>query len=223
MSPVHSFDDLNIKCEHDVPLGPLTWYGVGGPAKLLAHPASVQQLTALVARCHETGVEPYVLGSGANLLVPDEGVDGVVVKLDAPFFRQLKTEKNRVIVGAGYDLARLVLETAKAGLSGLECLAGIPASVGGAVRMNAGGVFGDIGQAVARVMVCDARGQVYYRDRDDLVFGYRKTNIVARYILEVEFELSPADPDELMKRVKSIFMYKKNKSAVSRALSGLRI
>ena len=201
---------LDIRHECHVPLAPLTWYGLGGPAKVLAHPASVEQLAALVAACDEQAIPVYVLGSGANLLVADEGVDGLVVTLDEPAFKQLQIDGNVVTAGAGFDLAKLVLETARAGLGGLECLAGIPASVGGAVRMNAGGAFGDIGQAVCRVQVMDAHGRTYTRDRDDLRFGYRTTNIVAPYILQARFELTPDDPDALMRRVKEVFLYKKN-------------
>ncbi len=203
-------DGLNIPFETDVPLGPKTWYGVGGSAAILAHPASVAQLSALARRCHERGVRMYVLGSGANLLVLDEGVEGVVVQLDDPTFGQWKREGNAVTAGAGVDLMKLVLDTAREGLAGLEVLAGIPASVGGAVRMNAGGAYGEIGPSIRRVEVMSEAGQVYSRDRDDLIFSYRKSNIVAPFILEVEFELHPEDPDDLMKRVKEIFLYKKN-------------
>ncbi len=213
-------EDLSIPHERNVPLGPLTWYGLGGSAEYLAHPSSVQQLSALAARCHETDTPVYVLGSGANLLVADRGVRGVVVQLDDPCFKQIKIEGTRVTSGAGYDLAKLVLDTARAGLAGLECLAGIPASVGGAVRMNAGGAFGCIGNAVRRVMVCDARGQVYYRSRDDLEFGYRRTNIVARYILDIEFELSPSGADGLMQRVKEIFRLKKSSQPLAEHSAG---
>jgi UDP-N-acetylmuramate dehydrogenase len=200
--------DLNIAHECDVPLGPLTWYGVGGRATVMAHPANVQQLAALAARCQERSVPIYVLGAGANLLVSDGGVDGCVVRLDSEHFKRFAVDGNKVTAGAGYDLAKLVLETAKAGLSGLECLAGIPASVGGAVKMNAGGAFGDIGRAIQRVQVMDAGGQVYYRDRDDLVFSYRKTNIAARFILDVDFELTPSDPQEVTLQVRKIFAFK---------------
>ena len=212
--------DLNIRHDCGVPLGPLTWYGVGGPASLLAYPSSVQQLSALAAKCHEMELPVYVLGSGANLLVADQGVRGVVVQLDDPCFKQVKTDGCTLTVGAGFDLAKLVLQSAKAGLKGLECLAGIPASVGGAVRMNAGGLFGEIGQSIRRVMVCDVSGQIYYRDNDDLIFGYRKTNIAARYILDVEFELSQDNPDALMRQVKEIFLFKRNSQPLADRSAG---
>lgn len=219
-TPPDLLDDLNIPCEFDVPLGPLTWYGVGGSAAIFARPSSIAQLSALLARCRERGVPAYCLGSGANLLVTDEGVDGVVVKLDDPTFATLTIEDHMVTVGAGFDLMKLVLATAKAGLRGLEVVAGIPASVGGAVRMNAGGAFGDTGSCVQRVQVMSDAGQVYYRDRDDLVFDYRHSNIVAPFILEVSFELTPDDPDDLMRRVKEIFLYKKNSQPMGESSAG---
>lgn len=203
-------EELKIPHDRNEPLGKRTWYGVGGAARVLAHPSSVQQLSSLASRAHELKISTYVLGSGANLLISDAGVDGLVIQLDDPAFRQCRVEGNIVTVGAGQDLAKLMLMTVKQGLGGIECMAGIPASMGGAVRMNAGGAFGDIGRSVRRVMVMDASGQVYHRDRDDLVFSYRKTNIVARYILEVELELTPDDPELLARRMKEIFAYKKS-------------
>jgi UDP-N-acetylmuramate dehydrogenase len=215
-----ALDGLGIRCETDVPLGPRTWYGVGGRARILAHPADVAQLASLASRCHQRRIPTYLLGSGANLLVTDAGVDGVVIQLDAPGFSGKKVDGNLVTVGAGYDLMRLVRETARAGLGGLEVVAGIPASVGGAVRMNAGGSFGEIGSTVRCVQVMSEAGEVYGRDRDDLVFEYRRSNITAPYILEVQFELIPEDPNELMRRVKQIFLYKKNRQPLGEPSAG---
>ena len=213
-------DDLQIACADDAPLGPLTWYNVGGHAQMLARPASAAQLAGLVKRCHENHIPLRVLGSGANLLVREGTVPGVVVRLDDPCWSTLHVEGTTVRVGAGYDLTRLVTETAKLGLDGLAQVAGIPASVGGAVRMNAGGTYGDVGQVVKRVQVMSATGQVYYRDRDDLDFTYRTSNIDAPFILEVEFELQEDDPKELMKRVKEIYFFKTNSQPYSDRTAG---
>ena len=130
--------------------------------------------------------------------------------LNDPAFGQLKIAHGHVSAGAGCDLMQLVRRTARAGFSGLECLAGIPATLGGAVRMNAGGAFGQIGPSVAKVQVMDSCGSVSELDRKQLQFAYRKTNLGARFILAVEFDLTPADPTELIQRVKEIFVYKKN-------------
>ncbi len=214
-------EDLGICHETDVPIGEkMTWYGVGGPARVLAHPAGVAQLSALAARCHEQGVPVYVLGSGANLLIGDEGVCGMVIKLDAPSFGQIKVDGTKLTAGPGVDLFKLVLECAKQGLAGLAHVAGIPASVGGAVRMNAGGAFGDIGSTVHKVHVMTENGQTYCRDRDDLVFGYRTTNIIAPYIFDVEFDMDEADPQEVARRVKEIFLYKKSTQPMAENSAG---
>ncbi|MEM9752848.1 MAG: UDP-N-acetylmuramate dehydrogenase [Planctomycetota bacterium] len=202
-------DDLNVAVERDVPIGQKTWYRCGGNAALLARPATTAQLSALIARCNEAMVPVYVMGGGANLLVRDAGVDGVVVRLDDECFRQIRTEGTTLTAGPGVDLFTLVSATCKAGLAGLAQIAGIPGTVGGAVRMNAGGAYGDTGESVSRVQLMSAEGQVYYRDRDDLSFGYRKTNIVAPFILDVTFALSEEDPQELNRRMREIFMFKK--------------
>ena len=115
---------------------------------------------------------------------------------------------------------RLVAETARLGLDGLAQVAGIPASIGGAIRMNAGGTYGDVGQAVKRVQVMSATGQVYHRDADDLEFTYRHSNIDAPFILGAEFELTPTDPKELSKRVKEYYFFKTNSQPFSDKSSG---
>lgn len=212
--------DLGIRHEMDAPLGPLTWYNVGGSAQCLAHPASTAQLSELVSRCREQAIPMRILGSGANLLVREAGVQGVVIRLDDPAWSSMTVQGNTVHVGAGYGLMRLVAETARLGLDGLAQVAGIPASIGGAVRMNAGGKYGDVGQAVKRVQVMSATGQVYHRDADDLEFTYRHSNIDAPFILSAEFELTPTDPKELSKRVKEIYLFKTNSQPFADKSSG---
>ncbi|MEX2215721.1 MAG: UDP-N-acetylmuramate dehydrogenase [Phycisphaeraceae bacterium] len=203
--------DLPVPHEFDVPLGPRTWFGIGGSAKVLAHPQSIEQLAALVKRCRAMGVPMYVLGAGANLLVADEGVQGVVVELNAPAFTSIAyegTNGSLVTAGAGVHLFKLVNETVAKNLAGLETLAGIPATLGGAIRMNAGGAFGDIGRLVTQVTLMDSLGEVFTRDRDDLVFSYRSTNISARFILAATLELEEEDPVELNKQFKTALTYK---------------
>ncbi len=209
-TPPDLLDGLNLTVEPDAPIGAKTWYRCGGNAALLARPATTAQLAALVERCNDRGVLVYVMGGGANLLVADEGVDGVVVRLDHDDFKRVSIDGTRLTAGPGVDLFSLVTATCKAGLDGLVHIAGIPGTVGGATRMNAGGAFGDIGESVARVQLMSSEGQVYFRDRDDLSFEYRRTNIVAPFILDVEFDMDEDDPDELNKRMKEIFFFKKN-------------
>ena len=201
-------------------MAPLTWFGLGGPAKFYVTPRDVGQLQAIVARVRENEIPIFVLGSGANLLVNDAGVDGAVICLNTPEFKTFSIEKDVVTAAAGKDVQKLVLECTHAGLSGLECLAGIPGSVGGEIKMNAGGAFGDIGSAVKSVTVMDTNGQVYVREKDDLVFEYRKSNISAKFILSATFGLSEDDPQRIMTKVKEIWMYKKNSQPLADKSAG---
>jgi UDP-N-acetylmuramate dehydrogenase len=107
---------------------------------------------------------------------------------------------NRVHVGAGADIQRLVLRTVRAGLAGIECLAGIPGTIGGAIKMNAGGKFGDIGAVMAGVDCLDPGGPVFERTKDDLVFEYRQSNISSTFIVGATLELEEDDPDRIMPR-----------------------
>lgn len=204
------FSGLDEIVQEHVPLGPETWYRIGGPARWFIQPRSAEDLQEAARRCVENGIPIYVLGLGANLLVSDEGVNGAVFRLTEEHWRRVKFEKNVLEIGSGVDIQKLVLRTVRQGLAGIECLAGIPGTIGGAIRMNAGGKFGDIGARVTRVQVMDSSGVVFDRTKDDLVFEYRSTNIAAPFILGATLELEEDDPDRIMKRTKEIWMYKRN-------------
>jgi UDP-N-acetylmuramate dehydrogenase len=204
------FAGLEEIVSENEPLAPHTWYRIGGPARWYVRPRSVEELQESARRCAENNIAVYVLGLGANLLVGDRGVSGAVFRLDQDDWRRVKFQGASVEVGAGADIQKLVLRTVRQGLAGIECLAGIPGTVGGAVRMNAGGKFGDIGAVITRVDVMDITGLLFERTKDDLIFDYRSTNIAARFILGATMELDEADPDEIMKKTKEIWMYKRN-------------
>jgi UDP-N-acetylmuramate dehydrogenase len=213
-------EGLGVPFTADEPLGPLTWYGVGGPADLFARPQNRDQLAALARRCARNDVPLYVLGSGANLLVADAGVRGVVVRLDAPHFTSVQTNTRHVTAGAGADLAKLILTTARQGLAGLEVLAGIPASVGGAVRMNCGGAHGQIADAVQHLTAMTPAGELEQLDHADLDFGYRHSALGDRIALDVAFALVPADGQALRQRVKEIFTWKKSTQPLAAQSAG---
>jgi len=204
------FSGLDDICQEYVPLSGYTWYGLGGPARYLLRPTTEEQLRDILRRCRENGVPIYVLGMGANLLVGEAGVNGAVIKLDGELFSRIAVEGDRVRVGAAADLRRVIIRTLREGLAGLHCLAGIPGTTGGAIRMNAGGAWGDIGSLVQRVHVMDANGQTFWRERDELVFEYRHTSLAEPLILATEFQLTPSDPKQVLQQVREIWTYKKN-------------
>jgi UDP-N-acetylmuramate dehydrogenase len=204
------FDDLAEVCRRDVPLGPLTWFGLGGPAEYLIEPDNEEQLAEAVRRCQESGTAIRLLGFGANVLVPDEGVQGVVVRLTADAFTRTSYEGEAVTAGAGVDLTRLVRHTVRRGLAGVEGLAGIPGTVGGGICMNCGGRYGEIGMAVKQVRVVGRDGQIHDRDHDDLEFGYRRCALGGEFVVRATFGLGEIDPGELLRRFRRIWMYKQN-------------
>ena len=214
------FSGLETIVTENVPLAPHTWYKIGGPARWFVRPRSPDELREAAGRCIENGIAIFVLGLGANLLVGDDGVNGAVFRLDDDHWRQVNFNGNVVEAGAGADLQKLVLKTARQGLTGLECLAGIPGTVGGAVRMNAGGKFGDIGARVNRVSVMDLAGNFFDRFKDDLVFEYRGTNIDAPFIVGATFHLDEEDPDRLAKRLKENWMFKRNSQPLNTKNAG---
>jgi UDP-N-acetylmuramate dehydrogenase len=204
------FSGLEQVVQENVPLAPYAWYRIGGPARWFIRPQSVEEFAEAAHRCAQSQIRTYVLGLGANLLISDAGVDGAVFRLDGEFWRRVQYSDDRVEVGAGVDMQKLLLRTVRQGLAGIECLAGIPGTIGGGIRMNAGGKFGDIGSVVLRVQVMDASGNLFARTKDDLVFEYRCTNISAPYILGATLEMEPDDPERILRKTKEIWMYKRN-------------
>ena len=206
------FIGLEEIVESDYPLAKHTWYRLGGLADYFIRPKTVEQLKDVVRRCRDNKVRYGVIGAGSNLLVSDEGVRAAVIKLETEQFTQVRFDAGMatLVAGAGVDLRELVRTCAQKGLSGLEALTGIPGSVGGAVRMNAGGRFGDIGAAVEAVRLMDADGNVFEKGKPELIFDYRTTNITAQFILEARMRLTPAEPDQILRTIKEVWIYKEN-------------
>ncbi|MEM6334090.1 MAG: FAD-binding protein [Planctomycetota bacterium] len=220
--------EAGVACRRDEALGDKTWFGVGGAAALWVEPGDEAELAATVRACAAAGCPWWVMGSGANLLVRDAGVDGVVIGLTGAGWRAVAGLDGEagaggeveVRAGAGADLMKLVLETARAGLEGLEGVAGVPATVGGAVRMNAGGAYGEVGSAVRRVRVMYADGEAGWLGRESLRFTYRKGDVGAPLIVEVAFGLGRGDAGELVRRVKEVFAYKKASQPMGESSAG---
>ena len=215
-----TFDGLEKIVETDYPLAKRTWYGLGGPADYFIRPETVEQLQEVVKRCNENDIRIYVMGFGSNLLIGDDGLRGAVIKLDDGQFTQTQFKGEQLTAWAGSELSRLVLTCVQKGLSGIEALTGIPGSIGGAVKMNAGGNFGDIGAAVETVTLMDKEGNVFDNSKPELMFDYRRTNIAAKFILSARLALAAADPEQIMRTVKEIWIYKKNSQPLNTKNSG---
>jgi UDP-N-acetylmuramate dehydrogenase len=195
--------------QRDAPLAPFTHLKVGGPAEMLARPRSPEELSRLVRACYRERIPLRVLGCGCNMLVRDEGVPGVVVRLSEPAFTQIHVQGRQVRAGTGATVAALISATAANNLTGLETLVGIPGTVGGALRTNAGDRGGDIGQFVRLVEVLDNQGEVQVRDREELRFTEHASNLDDPVLLTVEFALEPDQTDAIVKRMRKAWILRK--------------
>ena len=162
------------KLRREEPLAKKTTLGVGGAARLYAEPAGAEDLRTLLAAASQRGIPVLVLGRGSNLLVPDGGVDGLVVAFSHEAWSRFEPRAGgRVWVGAGLRLKRLCGLAAAAGLAGFEFLEGIPGSVGGALRMNAGAMGGWIFDVVEEVQLMTSGGEVKSLGRAGMHVDYR--------------------------------------------------
>jgi len=200
-----------INCvRKEVPLAERTWFKLGGPAEYFAEPGSVDELQAVVERSRDEGLTVRLLGGGSRVLVRDEGVRGMVIRLHEPAFSEISIAGNKVTAGGGANLANVITASVGAGLAGLDPLVGIPGTIGGALHGNAGIQGGDIGQWTTQATVMTRAGEILQRDRDDMVFAYRQSSLDELVIVEAQFELEEEDPTELTKRMQKQWIVKKS-------------
>jgi UDP-N-acetylmuramate dehydrogenase len=205
MNWLHGFEG---RTERDAPLGDLTSFGLGGKARYLVHPADARQVGQVLHQALEAGLPVRVLGGGANVLIRDDGFDGVVMRLDDPSFKRVEIDGPTVCVGSGVELMQLVQCCSRLGLRGLEGLAAIPGTVGGAIRMNAGGRHGQIGDAVDTVEVLTPGFGRRTLTNKQVGFGYRRTELGDSIVTGATLRLEQADPQEVYARFKETWRSK---------------
>lgn len=203
----------DLEVLQDEPMSRHTTFRIGGPAKRMAFPSSREQLVLLMSFAKDYGANPLVIGNGSNLLVPDEGLDRLVIDTSANLNRVERGSGNTVLADAGATLARTADLACKSGLTGLEFAHGIPGSVGGGVCMNAGAYGGELSQVVSSATVLFPEEGVRTLTGEELRFSYRHSLLTDRpdgVVLSAVFRLQPGDPavikekmDELMTRRKT--------------------
>jgi len=145
-----------------------------------------------------------VLGGGSNVLIDDAGVAGAVLMPRGAYSESVRVSGDRVVAGSALALSVLLSTCAEAGLSGLESLAGIPGTVGGAVVGNAGGRHGDIGSVVAAVVGCRRSGETELRSGDEAGFTYRGSKLRDLLVMEIEIELQSGSKEKIRRRMAEI-------------------
>jgi UDP-N-acetylmuramate dehydrogenase len=194
--------------ERDVLLKPYSTYGIGGKAKFFVAVETIAEMQEVLQELHARQERFLVLGKGSNLLFDDRGFNGVVIHNR---IAHLQWEGNRVTAGAGYSFALLGSKTARQGYRGLEFASGIPASVGGAVYMNAGAEGKETKDALASVVFVDEKGALERYDAAELSFSYRSSPfqqrkgaiVEATFLLEEDKDAAHVQRTMIEKRMKS--------------------
>ena len=197
-----------MKIKENENLSNYTTMGVGGPVPFLYLPESEQELIELVQRLHARKRSFRVIGNGSNLLVDDLGLpDDIICTKSLP--RVLRIEDNIMTADSGYPVAQLAYQSASKGLSGLEFAVGIPASIGGVVRMNAGAHHHTISEIVDSVRMVTPDGEVKILSNADLHFSYRYSAIPSEgIVLDVTLRLSPDDSKLIHERIRKFNEYR---------------
>ncbi len=188
------------------PLAAYTTYRIGGPAAALVTPASTEDVVRTLEFAAESGTRWLALGLGSNVLVSDAGFDGIVIRLGKGLddvTRGVGGDETVWTVGAGMPTPMLARRTAKAGLAGVHRLIGVPGTVGGGVFMNAGAHGQDFSQVVRSVELVEADGSVKQVDGGDIAWQYRSSGLGARVVVGATVALSPADPKDLERDVRT--------------------
>ncbi|MCL2000516.1 MAG: UDP-N-acetylmuramate dehydrogenase [Planctomycetes bacterium] len=191
----------------NVPLAGLTTFGIGGPARWLAEPATRGELAETLALARKLTVPFRMLGGGSNLLVSDTGISALVIRLShSGEFGKMDVDPSQPLhwrVGAAVGLQELVGAAGRRGAAGLEALAGIPGTAGGAAAMNAGGAGFDIGHFIAAVEVFRLDGESRVMVPPELFFAYRKSALAGMAAVELHFRFSAeAEPEKLLARMR---------------------
>ena len=195
----------------DVPLAPLTTYKVGGPAAFFAEPVDLSELRDVLAAV-DPDTQIVVLGRGSNVVIADAGIDGLVIKLGRAFHEAAVSPDGSIVAGGGMALPRLARFAADEGRRGLGFYVGIPGSVGGAIRMNAGGHGSETVQVLDHAVVLDARStEVVRMTPSELALSYRQSDLTdTDIVVQATFLTEPGDPSALEDELRTITRWRKD-------------
>ena len=200
--------EQSVVKRHEV-LGEKTTYRSGGECSIYASVETIDDLNVIAQRIRGLNIPVAILGNGSNLLVSDSGFEGLVLHL-GDGFKSVSFEDEMVFAGAGANLPIVARKSVAAGLTGFEWGVGVPGSIGGAVRMNAGGHGSDMSKSVRRVQGVDLlTGEIFSLGLDDLNFSYRNSSIsINQVITEVVLELKKGNIEESEAEISEIVRWR---------------
>lgn len=202
---------IGLAVKKDEPMSRHTSFKTGGNADLFITVNSKEKLACLLETAAALCVPIFILGKGSNLLVSDSGIEGAVISLSG--MDKIEVSGNALVAGAGASLSAVCLAAASAGLSGLEFAYGIPGSVGGALFMNAGAYTGEMADCVSRAEFVTKDGTTGQIPKEEMALGYRTSifKTSGNIITEVQFELKPANEQEIRQSMDSFIKKRKEK------------
>lgn len=193
------------------PLSRYTSFKIGGPAGLFVEPQTTNDLIITLAYLQKQSIPVFILGNGTNLLVNDSGYRGAVIRLAGDFSR-VEFIGNTVDAGAAVSLPKLARDVSSRGLSGLEFAAGIPASVGGALVMNAGAHGSEISDLVTDADILDANLKVHTLTRERLQLSYRKSVLPLKAVVcRVRFQLQPGETEASLAKCRDHLLFRRER------------
>lgn len=197
-----------------------TTFQIGGPADYFVSPKTKEAFSALIKLCYKKAYPFMVLGEGSNLLVSDEGIEGLVISTEA--FNQVKCSGNEIEAGAGLSLKDLSNFALEAGLSGLEFSCGIPGSLGGAVYMNAGAYEGEMKDVIVSVSLINEKGELIEKSSDEMAFSYRHSILSEEklYCLSAKMRLVPKDKALIKAKIDELTQKREDKQPLELPSAG---
>lgn len=204
----------------NAPLADITWFRVGGPAQVLFTPADEADL-AYFLKHKPRDMPVYVIGLGSNLLVRDGGVSGVVIRLGRGF-GEIKVEEGGLLrAGTAVPDVKVARAAAELGISGLAFYRGIPGSIGGALRMNAGAHGRETKDCLVGARAVDPDGNIHVLTLDDMGFTYRHSAIPETWIFtEATYQGTPGDPAEILKQMDEVAEYREKNQPIKERTGG---
>jgi UDP-N-acetylmuramate dehydrogenase len=214
--------NLGCTVEKEAPMSAYTSFKIGGPAELYVTAPTGKTAQQVLCRCREQKIPTLFLGNGSNILVSDEGIRGVVLRMDGRDAHPDLPEEGQIVCPAGVSLKRLCLFARDNALTGLEFAYGIPGTVGGAVYMNAGAYGGQMADVLVSAEVITPSGEWQSVSAENMKLGYRNSALMINMdvVVSASFRLHPDSPEAISRRMDDFMQRRKNKQPLEYPSAG---
>ena len=192
----------SLKIKRNYLLKEKTTFKIGGKADFFIEPVNPSELSSILKWARENKLAVFIIGAGSNLLISDKGVKGLVIKLSAPYFKSLSLKGRYLKAGSGLKLSQIIQFAKQKSLGGIEFLAGIPGTLGGALAMNAGCWGKSIGDLISEVEVIDLKGKIKKIKARGINLGYRSSNLGNYIILSAVLKLKRSNKNTVSRNIK---------------------